>query len=171
MKEAVFAFLIALVVGAAVNGILPSLSAQPDQQQQPQASDQTQTQPSAEAGTAGGAATTGTNAGESLVGETGDATFENDVLKANGPVFVDFFATWCGPCKRMAPVVAELAGQYNGKVKFYKLDVDKSPSTAQKYQVGSIPTFIIFNGGKRGESWTGVVPKAYLADALTKATK
>jgi thioredoxin 1 len=165
MKEAIVVFVIALVIGAGINQWQAATSAtaeQPQSQTQPQTQTQAQT-PGAGGGTSGEAL-----AATNSVPETSDATFQTDVLNSREPVFVDFNATWCGPCKLMAPIVAELAGEYQGKAKFYSMDVDKSPSTAAKYNVNAIPTFIIFKGGKRGESFTGVVPKSDLTGALIR---
>ncbi|MFC1727786.1 thioredoxin [Patescibacteria group bacterium] len=77
-----------------------------------------------------------------------DENFKSEVLEAKEPVFVDFFAEWCGPCQAAGPVIDELAKEFEGKVKIGKLNVDDSPQTAQKYQVMSIPTVVIFKEGK-----------------------
>ena len=74
--------------------------------------------------------------------------FEEEVLKSEIPVLVDFFATWCGPCKMLAPVIAELAGKYEGKVKVGKVNVDEENELAMKYQISSIPTLVLFKEGK-----------------------
>jgi len=80
--------------------------------------------------------------------EVTDATFEENVLKSAQPVMVDFWATWCGPCKALAPVVDEVANAYSGKVKIYKMDVDRNNSTPMRYGVRGIPTLLIFKDGK-----------------------
>lgn len=77
-----------------------------------------------------------------------DDNFEAEVLKSDVPVLVDFFAEWCGPCKMMAPTIDKLAGEYEGKWKIGKMDVDASPKTAEKYGIRSIPTLKIFKGGE-----------------------
>ena len=77
-----------------------------------------------------------------------DANFDEEVLKASGPVLVDFWAQWCGPCKMIAPVLDELAEEYAGKLQICKLDVDANPNTAPKYNVKGIPTLIIFKNGQ-----------------------
>jgi len=77
-----------------------------------------------------------------------DGTFDNEVLKSEIPVLVDFWATWCGPCKAIAPVVEQIAVDYKGKVKVGKMDIDKHQAVAQKFNVRSIPTLLVFKGGK-----------------------
>jgi thioredoxin 1 len=77
-----------------------------------------------------------------------DGTFDNEVLKSDIPVLVDFWATWCGPCKAIAPVVEQIAVDFKGKVKVGKMDIDKHQGVAQKYNVRSIPTLLVFKGGK-----------------------
>ena len=78
--------------------------------------------------------------------ELNEKNFSQEVLKSSQPVLVDFFAEWCGPCKMQAPIIDELAGEYEGRVKVFKLDVDKSQKTAEEYQVMSIPTIALFKG-------------------------
>jgi thioredoxin 1 len=82
------------------------------------------------------------------VGKVSDADFEAQVLKASEPVVVDFWAEWCGPCKAIAPVVEQIAKDFKGKVKVGKMDIDKHQGVAQKYNVRSIPTLLVFKGGK-----------------------
>src|SRR3954471_858877 len=82
------------------------------------------------------------------VGKVSDSTFEADVLKASGPVVVDFWAEWCGPCKAIAPALEEIATQLGDKVKIVKMNVDENPATATKYGIMSIPTLIMFKNGK-----------------------
>lgn len=84
-----------------------------------------------------------------------DKNFAEEVLKSSGLVMVDFFATWCGPCKMMAPAVEKLAGAYSGKAKIGKLDVDENPDTAMKYEIQSIPTTIFFKNGEMVEKLVG----------------
>jgi thioredoxin 1 len=95
-----------------------------------------------------------------------DSNFDQTVLKAEIPVLVDFWATWCAPCHMVAPVVAELATEYEGKVNFAKLDVDQNPKTASKYSVMSIPTLIIFKNGEPVSHVVGFRPKAELKQNL-----
>ncbi|RRD94241.1 thioredoxin [Clostridiales bacterium COT073_COT-073] len=95
-----------------------------------------------------------------------DANFEQEVLKSDVPVLVDFYADWCGPCKMMSPVIDELAGEFAGKVKIGKLNVDESGETAKAYRVMSIPTMIVFVGGQPVDSVMGAVPKQKLVEKL-----
>ena len=97
-----------------------------------------------------------------------DASFEAEVLKSDLPVLVDFWAPWCGPCRMVAPVVDEIAKQYEGEVKVVKLNTDENPNVASKYGIRSIPTLIIFKGGDRVDTVVGAVPKATLAETLNK---
>jgi thioredoxin 1 len=98
-----------------------------------------------------------------------DSTFDEEVLKSNVPVLVDFWATWCGPCKAIAPTVDEFAREYKGKVKVGKLDVDHNQQVAQKFGIRSIPTLLLFKNGRVVDTLIGVVSKAKLVDALNKA--
>jgi len=97
-----------------------------------------------------------------------DASFEQDVLNSEIPVLVDFWAPWCGPCRMVAPVVDEIAEQYDGKVKVVKLNTDENPGIAGQYNIRSIPTLMIFKNGQRVEQVVGAVPKATLATTLEK---
>jgi thioredoxin 1 len=101
--------------------------------------------------------------------EVGDNNFESEVIKSAVPVLVDFWAPWCGPCKSIAPIMEELAVEYEGKLKVAKLNVDDHPSTAQRYNVRAIPNLIILKGGAVKEQLSGAVPKAKLVNAIEKA--
>jgi len=93
------------------------------------------------------------------VREFTDENFDTEVVDSDIPVLVDFWAVWCMPCKMVAPVVAEIAKEYDGKLKVGKLDVDNSPATAQKYGIRSIPSLLIFNNGEVAQMVIGAVPK------------
>ncbi len=101
--------------------------------------------------------------------EVTDGSFETEVLKSNVPVLVDFWAPWCGPCRMVAPIVEELADEYNGKVKFVKLNTDDNVNTAATYGIRSIPTLLVFKGGKAVEQVIGFRPKSDLKRTLDKA--
>lgn len=95
-----------------------------------------------------------------------DANFKTNALEADKPVLVDFYADWCGPCKMMAPIIDELAGEYDGIATIGKLNVDDNPEIAQQYRVMTIPTLMIFKNGQAVDSVVGVVPKKVLKEKL-----
>lgn len=98
--------------------------------------------------------------------EVNDESFAEKVLQATAPVLVDFWAPWCGPCRMVAPVVEELADEYDGKVTFVKVNVDENPKTASQYGIMSIPSLIIFKGGSPVTNLVGFRPKADLKRSL-----
>jgi thioredoxin 1 len=104
----------------------------------------------------------------SAAAQVTDATFDKDVLGSDVPVLVDFWAPWCGPCRMVAPVVEEIAKDYEGRVKVVKLNTDENPNVANKYGIRSIPTLMIFKAGERVDMVVGAVPKTTLANTLNK---
>ena len=100
--------------------------------------------------------------------EVNDSNFQAEVVNSQTPVLVDFWATWCGPCKMIAPIVEELANEYDGRLKIGKLDVDANPAVSMQYGIRSIPTLLIFKGGMVVEQIVGAMPKRQLVDKLSR---
>jgi len=103
-----------------------------------------------------------------FVTEVNDDTFEKEVLQSAQPVMVDFWAAWCGPCRALAPVVDEIASEYNGKLKVMKMDVDKNNATPGRYGIRGIPALLIFKDGKVADQIVGFVPKDTISQSITK---
>ena len=94
------------------------------------------------------------------VTQVSDTSFEGDILKSDVPVLVDFWAPWCGPCRSVAPIIDDLANQYAGKLKVAKINVDESTDVATRYQITSIPTFILFKNGQVADRALGALPRS-----------
>jgi len=101
-----------------------------------------------------------------MIVQVGDDNFEAEVLRSNIPVLIDFWAPWCGPCKSIAPVIEELARDYEGRLKVAKLNVDENPVTPSRYAVRGIPNLLILKGGAVKEQLIGAVPKSRLVQAI-----
>ena len=102
------------------------------------------------------------------INEFTDDNFDADAAQSDLPVLIDFWAAWCGPCKAIAPIIDEIAGEYSGKVKVGKVDVDKNQNIAMKYGIRSIPTLLVMKGGEVVNQIVGAVPKENITDVLDK---
>lgn len=100
--------------------------------------------------------------------EVTDANFDQEVLKSDQPVLIDFWAVWCGPCKALSPIVDQVAESYSGKVKVAKMNVDQNPGTPGRYGIRGIPTLLIFKGGQVKEQIVGYVPRETIEKAIDK---
>ena len=101
--------------------------------------------------------------------EVTDQSFEKDVLNSDVPVLVDFWAEWCGPCKALAPAVEKVAGEYEGKAKVVKLNIDDNPTVPQQYGIKGIPTLILFKGGSEADRTVGLTSKDNIARMIDRA--
>ncbi len=101
------------------------------------------------------------------IAHVSDDSFDSEVLKSSLPVLIDFWAPWCGPCRAVAPIVNELAGEYAGKLKIVKMNVDDNPRTPARYGVRGIPNLILFKNGEVQQQIVGAVPKAHLVKAIS----
>jgi len=106
--------------------------------------------------------------GSANVHAVNDISFDSEVLKSNVPVLVDFTATWCGPCQSIAPILDQLADQYQGKIKVVKVDIDESQATARKYGIRGVPTLYMFKAGEMIAQHTGAAPKNILEQLMTR---
>jgi len=107
-------------------------------------------------------------ASEKIVHVT-DASFDQEVLKSSTPVLIDFWAPWCGPCRTISPIIEDLAGEYSGRLKVVKINVDDNPLTPGRYGVRGIPNLLIIKGGQVKEQIIGAVPKVRLVQAVDNA--
>ncbi|MDE6139058.1 MAG: thioredoxin [Candidatus Gastranaerophilales bacterium] len=97
-----------------------------------------------------------------------DTNFESEVVNSNIPVVVDFWATWCGPCRKLSPVIDEIAQSYDGKVKFVKVNIEESIETAKKYSISGLPSLLVFKNGEAIERMTGLMPKSTIISNIEK---
>ncbi len=100
--------------------------------------------------------------------EINDSTFESEVVNSSIPVLVDFWATWCGPCRKLGPVVDEISEAYDGKVKFVKVNVEQSIETAKKYSISGLPSLLVFKNGEAVERMAGLMPKSTIISNIEK---
>jgi thioredoxin 1 len=160
VREVLISFLLALVVGSAINGYTGATS-QPASTASPPSSAETSSQTQDQVA----------QAGQSWVIEASQATFPAEVLNSQQPVLVDFYATWCGPCKMMKPTIEQLANEYHGKAKVVRIDVDANPELAKKYHIEALPTFLLFSQGKVVATNVGFTTKEKLLASIDQFTE
>ncbi len=100
------------------------------------------------------------------ISDVTDAQFEEEVIKSDRPVLVDFWAEWCAPCRMLAPVVKEIADEFGDRIRVYKMDLDANPQTPQRYNVRAVPTLLLFKSGEVADQLVGAVPKARIVEKL-----
>ncbi len=100
------------------------------------------------------------------ISDVTDAQFEEEVIKSDRPVLVDFWAEWCAPCRMLAPVVKEIAEEFGDRIRVYKMDLDANPQTPQRYNVRAVPTLLFFKNGEVADQLVGAVPKARIVEKL-----
>ena len=100
--------------------------------------------------------------------EIDDSNFESEVINSEIPVLVDFWATWCGPCRKLSPIIEEISDSYDGKVKFTKVNIEKSIETAKKYSISGLPSLLVFKNGEPTERMTGLMPKNAIVSNIEK---
>lgn len=103
-----------------------------------------------------------------MIKEIMDSNFNEEVVASNEAVVVDFWAPWCGPCKMLGPVLEDLSSEYDGKVKFVKVNVDENPSVSQRYRISSIPTVMVFKNGETADTIVGFRPKQVISELIEK---
>lgn len=148
MKEFLIVFFLCLIIGSFINGYKDTQQAKPES-------------PSADK--------SDSKSDQSTLTSTSETTFHDDVLnKGNTPVLVDFYADWCGPCKMMTPIMNSVNKDYAGRAQLYKVNVDQNPTLSEKYEIKSIPAFLVFKNGKVVENLSGMQSKDAINTALDK---
>lgn len=150
VKEVLLSFLFALIVGSMINGCSQSGTPGQDSATTPEPS----------------AGQSSSLPASSQIQEVSESTFAADVIKANGPVLVEFGAKWCQPCRQMAPILEEVASQYTGKLKVMRVDVDENHELSEQYAQGGLPTFVLFKGGKPKQVFVGFTAKPELVKTI-----
>jgi thioredoxin 1 len=174
MKEILVSFIVCLLVSSMIHGCTDTGAGSAENGQTPMASADGAAEPGSQVPGDGTSAGPALSSGAALAGKdvsvepVTDSSFPQTVLSAQEPVLVDFYGSYCGPCKIMAPIVDEVAQTMSNKLKVVKLDVQANPQTRAKYNITGIPTFIVFKNGQAVESTTGTMPKEELVAMLKK---